>query len=231
MTENQTITRRALLQASPAIIAIAAAPVIARAAESPAPSPLADLIEAHRAAYEAYGDALEAWDQLEQPFRDKGNPKVAISISSNGETLSGFYELKPSTEHFIRQQIIDTHKRLREIHCGRWATSMVPDFVAAVGREVDEAEKRTLANLDAIIAQQETDRANAGVFAADEEVDRTSRLERKALAALLAYKPSSPEEREQKTDYITQHEDRYGAPVTDDEDMVSILIDLLNEVA
>jgi hypothetical protein len=228
MDTANVLSRRSLLKVSTALAATSALAPIVAAIEARS---IGVLIAAHQEAFAAYNEAIDVWSSLQDAFSDREHPRVAISISTNGERLSGYYELGPISADQIRKYIIECHQRLREIHCGRWASSMVPDFVAAVEREVNAAEQRSLDNLDAILAQQEADRAASGIIEADEEVKRRCQAERKEMALLLAHRPANEAESVAKVDYIEAHSERIGESVIDDDGMTPFLLEILNGIA
>ncbi len=225
---SKRIDRRELIAGSAAgaaALAIAAVPAVAGASD------LAQVIEAHRVAFQRYRTRLGELTEIEDALSDarRKNPAmVPISILPNGESRSGCYELGAISAEEIRKDIKRTHDQLRELHCSKWSRMMLPDFAAAMEGALlasQERAVRALEQAEASIAERERD---AGLPEAQAAVRETQQVELDARVRLTLAVPANAEEARAKAQYIKD-----SPPFRDgwcsEEDFVRAMIDRLGE--
>jgi hypothetical protein len=227
MSENHEITRRALLIASPAVLALTVAPAAVRAMDT-TPT-LGELIEAHRAAYEAHENACGAVMEVENQIKQLPSILAPVSVFPDG-TAAELRELGPYSQSDIRQAIINRHAELRKVHCGPWSERMAPDHVAQLRAELDASEQRAFALLEKALAGRSELERQAGLPEAEALQEAAAKAEIDARIDLLLYRPKDRAEAKLKDDYIGD-----SVPFADgwygDDDFTITLINRLGEVA
>ena len=171
-SQNQAITRRALLQSAPAVLALTALPVAVNAAS---PSSIDARIESHRDAYVAHDDACGALMTAQEGIRNLPEILAPETVYPDGTTGTLYCTHIFSAEE-IRAKIASRHAELRKVHCGPWAHKMAGSYASALLTELAASEQRALAGLDiALAAKAERERV-AGIPDLEAAVDAARRL-------------------------------------------------------
>lgn len=225
-SQNQTITRRALLQSAPGVLAIAALPIAVNAASA---SSLDALIESHRQAYAAHDDACGALMTAQDSIRKLPEILAPETVYPDG-TTGTLYCTRIFSADEIRAKIALRHAELRKVHCGPWVQKMAGSYAVSLSAELEASEQRALAGLDIALAAKAERERIAGIPDLDAAVDATRLTEEAARLALVLYRPINAAEAEAKAEYIEGstpfREYEFWEP-----DFLSALIASLGEVA
>ncbi|WP_108462260.1 hypothetical protein [Devosia naphthalenivorans] len=227
MSENHEITRRALLIASPAVLALTVAPAAVRAMD--VTPTLGALIEAHRQAYEAQEDACCAVFDVENQIKQLPSILAPITVYPDGSPAE-MRDLSLYDQSDVRQSIINRHAELRRIHCCPWSERMAPGYVAQLRAELDASEKRAFELLEKALAGRAELERQAGLYEVEAVRDAAAAVEVQTRIDLLLYRPKDAAEAEAKEGYIGGFvpfmESWYG-----DDEFTIALINRLGEVA
>jgi hypothetical protein len=202
------LTRRKLISRSVALASAAAVPTIAPALATPAGgSGLAELIEAHRAAWARIDQASERWDKSDHAFHAdcKKNPiLVPAAVMANGKGWGEFLEFPTLRRDEVEKRIERFHDNLRRAHCSKWSRSTFPDFAAAAEREVEESQARALQALADAEAAIEAREQSFGLIDADKAFDAANEDEFAARLALVLFAPRDEREAAIKRRYFDE---------------------------
>jgi hypothetical protein len=195
---SQTITRRALLQSAPAVLAITALPFAVNASS---PSRLDVLIECHRRAYAAHDDACGALMTAQAGIRNLPEILAPVTVYADG-TPGDLCDTRIFSDDEIRANIARRHAELRKVHCGPWAQKMAGSYNASLLTELAASEQRALAGLDTALAAKAERERVAGIPDLEAAVEATRITEEAARLALVLYRPTDAAEAQTKAEYI-----------------------------
>lgn len=223
---SQIITRRALLQSAPAVLAITALPIAVNASS---PSRLGFLIECHREAYVAHDDACGALMAVQDSISKLPEILAPVTVYPDG-TPGDLCDTRIFSDDEIRATIARRHAELRKVHCGPWAQKMAGSYNVALLAELAASEQRALAGLDTALAAKAERERVAGIPDLENDVASTRIAEEAARLALVLYRPVSAAEAQTKAEYIDGstpfREFEFWEP-----DFLNALIGSLGEVA
>lgn len=205
------------------------------AAQGAETSELSTLIEAHRSAYDRLDSACGVRNDIEEAVvKDRReNPVfVPIAVLPNGEAGgSGYYELGPVSSEEIRDYIIDSHNKLRSIHCTKWSRAMFPDLAVAAERELEASQERALHALADAVARIEARKRDSGLTAAEEVVEAAAMEEFDTRLSLAVYAPRNAAEANAKREYIENSPPFREGWCSDNTELVDAMIARISELA
>ncbi|MDZ5448642.1 hypothetical protein [Labrys sp. ZIDIC5] len=229
------IDRRAALAGSASFLAAVAAGAFGDAptAFAAGRTPLPILIQAHKDAYSRFNHVVGVRNELEKA-EDKirrNNPiLVPLAVMSNG-TSPIYYELRSRSADDIRKGILDTHDKLRCVHCPDWSRAMFPELSAAAERELDASQERALRALADAEAELEARKRDFGLAAAEEAVSAAEGEEFEARLSLALYVPRNTAEAAAKREYIDNSPPFRDGWCSDNAEFVDAMIARLGEQA
>jgi hypothetical protein len=195
--QENFISRRAVLPiAAGALASVAVIPAVAAQ-----PSELAALIEAHRAAYDAFNEFCGREDEVRDAYKAaySGQDIMVPCL------LGGGYDLRLGEES-IREQITRRYERQRENlkELARVDSRAADKLLAKLeGKEVEN-----LALVPMALEKEEARQEAFGLTAVLREYDTLNEAEEAALIAVCACVPRSPEEGRSKAAYLKHMHDR-----------------------
>lgn len=228
MSENDNLTRRAMLAGAASTVSSVALLGAALAAQPPAAS-LALLIDAHQSAYQEHDDACGLQGEAHARLKEYPALHVSSVIFPDGSPAEE-YEVGPYSAEHVRQFIINRHAEVRRIHCGSWAQRMAGQYVEHLLAFIDASERQANEALDAAMVAIELRKVEACIPEAENLVDQTGAAEIQARLDLLLYRPADAAEAQTKADYING-----SGPFLEgwcgEDDFTNALIARLGEVA
>jgi hypothetical protein len=184
-------SRRLVLAAGSAAVVLGSISVAAHTAEN---SELSELIARHRAAREAFCEAVDLQEATRDRYK-KAYPKLVLTPAGPGRS----YELTYGYD-FCKNGIADDFEELRKKLSG--LARLDPAASEQALAAIDAKEVERLATLDENFAADEARKEAFGLSAANRLWQETNDAERELAIALLAYQCRDIEEARIKVEYI-----------------------------
>ena len=185
---------------------IAATPVaLAPAVSSARPSELLQLIDAHRAAFQAFSDACKKEDELCFAYREeqRSKPEVVIPCLLGG--VISIWRVQADCRTFIADAFETQRKRLEKL------AQIAPEAADQMRKALDAKEIENLALVDSAFEEERARREAFGLEAATRQRDAANDADEAALIAVCAYVCSTAEEGRIKSEYLAEmHEQLDG---------------------
>jgi hypothetical protein len=178
-------TRRATL-AGLAVTAATALP------DAPPPSELDRLMDEHRRASAAFLRAIDDLEEAEAAFATARPEGLMVP-----DGCGNFVKVDPTCRETAKQKATQTFSVARALMSRAILEEIVPGLVADTVKAIDDKERETLAEVDAIF-----DREAASLEAAERRRDETSDADDAALLAICSYPCATMGEVRRKASYL-----------------------------
>jgi hypothetical protein len=156
---------------------------------------LGRLISAHRAAYQAFHDAVVAQQEREQAYKAAYPKRILIPTF-----IGQYHELTTFGRDGCAKAIAQQHERQRQTLGA--LERMAPEVAEQARVVIDEKEKETYAEMDRIIAEEDARQEEFGLGPATRKASATGEAEDAAAIALMAYRCQTIEEARTKANYL-----------------------------
>jgi hypothetical protein len=211
------ISKRHLIKGG-AALAVAAS-VVPLAARAEGLTELERLIEVHRAAHVAFGEAVDREWEAEAAYKAL-NPEKPLVRS---QLLGGKYEL------YDRASVAGSLRRDFERHVDavRPLARIAPEVFERARKAFAATLKKDMRELDKIVREERKRQDGVGWPAAKRASGRADEAETEALTAICAYPCRTLLEARRKAEYLTEHVAR-GCEVRE-EDMEAVIASFLTK--
>lgn len=152
------------------------------------------LIDAHRAACDAFCEAIDIEQQTKQAY-EAAYPDRILIPSFTGQ----FHELSYGRE-YCENSIAEQYQRQRQMLGG--LARLEPKIAEQARAAIDLKEKAAFAEMERIVAEEEARQEEFGLGAAKRKWQETNDAERAAAIALLSYRCKTIEETRVKVEYV-----------------------------
>jgi hypothetical protein len=172
--------------------AVTAIPALGLAKGSNGAPELRALIEVHRAAFRAFGQAIDREGQQEEAFEQS---QVVVHCPMAGEA----YDISAGRE-FCEERLAAAYGKQRD----RLAplAKVAPDLAKQARAAIDAAEEDNRLVLERLLAEEDTRKEASGFAEAERQYTAAEQAERDAAMALCDYRCQTIEEARIKAKYL-----------------------------
>jgi hypothetical protein len=189
----QSIARRKLIQGGAALAVVAAVPATA---EADGMAGLERLIEAHRAAYQAFCEAIDREQQAENAYKALGLEKPLVPSLLCG----GKYELydRASVAKSLRKDFDYQLDALRPL------ARIAPEIAEQARKAFEATLKENMRVLNKVVAEEERQKNAFGLTVVKRDLEAANRAEEKTYVAVCAHQCRTIEEARRKAEYLKE---------------------------
>ena len=165
-------------------------------------SALPALIEANRAARQAFEQVALDVEAAELALEKVDSPLVPLSLTPDGRRPSGMLDLAVYSPEGIEREIRETHAKLREKHISPYQQIMAPAGCEEMARNLDASLTSCLRALADAVKQRRRLEDAAGLTEANERWSALRIELGSSMISVLAHTPASPAEAAMKAEWL-----------------------------